>query len=139
MGGAKVCAPPYHVDRVTDEGGIYYQHDTELGSSGAPIFDNVGRLVGIHAHGGRDSNGGCLLVNVVAHAKSRPKSLKQEIVQRAGAGYNASNPDHVAVDEFGSVPRERSPILPPPASMLLPINTELSNAWKNAAFPHIMA
>jgi len=50
-----------------------------------------------------------------------------------------AHPDHVAVDEFGSVPRERSPILPPPASMLLPINTELSNAWKNAAFPHIMA
>ena len=84
------------VESMTDEGGIYYQSDTEVGSSGAPIFDNVGRLVGIHAHGGAESNGGCLLVNVVAHAKSR-RSLKEEILQRAGAGYDASNPDHVAV------------------------------------------
>ena len=43
QGGVKVMSN-FHVEKMTDEGSISYQNDTEPGSSGSPIFDNVGGL-----------------------------------------------------------------------------------------------
>merc|ERR1719330_427644 len=59
-GGVKVCNT-WTVDRMGSDGAIEYVNDTEPGSSGAPIFDNVGTLIGIHAYGRDSCNGGCLL------------------------------------------------------------------------------
>ena len=74
QGGVKVMSN-FHVEKMTDEGSISYQNDTEPGSSGSPIFDNVGRLVGIHAQGGSDANSGCLLFSIANAVKADSMSM----------------------------------------------------------------
>ena len=57
QGGFK-CKSSWTISDVHNDGRIEYRNDTEPGSSGSPVFDHEGHLVGIHAFGNIDSNGG---------------------------------------------------------------------------------
>ena len=57
----------------TDRTELLYKLHTEGGMSGAPIFDNASRLVGIHVGGGSDGerNYGVKLSAVLEDAKTK--------------------------------------------------------------------
>ena len=88
-GGAKQSSQ-WSIHKVTDEGAIEYVNDTLPGSSGSPIFDNLGQLIGIHARGEEKSNGGCLLGSIMdsvsqvsqahAHACASLSSLSSSLL-----------------------------------------------------------
>ena len=80
------------LEMVSDQGALRFQNSSERGCSGSPIFDNEYNLIGILAHElpmGFDTrringvplprgaypgvtNGGCLLLKVMEHAKKHP-------------------------------------------------------------------
>jgi V8-like Glu-specific endopeptidase len=69
-------------DEVTDTR-LTYENDTEQGSSGAPIFNNVWQLVGIHCAGDGHANYGCRLSAVLQFIHSHPG-----LVQRTRPSYS---------------------------------------------------
>ena len=81
---------------IVDEVHGTHTADTKGGSSGSPIFLDHGDvpLLGIHYFGDVSFGYFIRLPAIVTDV------LKQEITRRAGNGYDASNPDHVAVAAY---------------------------------------
>eukprot|EP01043_Picozoa_sp_COSAG02_P033645 COSAG02_NODE_2306_length_9174_cov_10.715152_6_plen_418_part_00 len=82
-GGSKQHSS-WTLDSFTDKG-LTYQNDTLPGSSGSPIFNNTGDLIGIHYAGevGR-ANYGCRLSAVLAFIQTDPRAQRQVAVAAAG-------------------------------------------------------
>ena len=67
-GGFKVMSS-WTLDVVTTTQ-LKYKNDTEPGSSGSPIFNNMGQLIGVHYAGDDGSNYGCRLSAIMHYIRT---------------------------------------------------------------------
>ncbi len=90
-----------HAHSYTEDSMIYYDLDTERGSSGSGILDDAGRLIGVHTGGGcvpNDPNQGVRMDRIIAVSATVRGLLP------ATQGAREATVSRLEVQEFGAPP-----------------------------------